>query len=60
MLLELQESCLKDSSISDKHKALICTVLADSDKHLVDGSDEALQLLDVASKLQQILNGKFG
>lgn len=59
MLLELQETSLKDQSISDKRKALICTALADSDKQLVDGSDEALQLLSVASTLQQILNGKF-
>ena len=60
ILLELQDACLSDPSIPDKRKALICTALADSDKSLVDGSDEALQLLNVASCLQQVLNGKFG
>lgn len=60
MLLGLQEACLLDKSIPEKRTALICTALADSDKQLVDGSDETLQLLNVVSIVQQVLNGKFG
>ncbi|XP_010521280.1 PREDICTED: replication factor C subunit 4 [Tarenaya hassleriana] len=35
--------------ISDEQKARICKSLAETDKRLVDGADEYLQLLDVAS-----------
>ena len=58
ILLEMQETVLHDESIPDKQKAIICTCLADSDKSLVDGSDEALQLLSVISTIQQVLNNK--
>ena len=60
MLLELQAATLRDESMSDKKKALICTQLADADKCLVDGSDEHLQLLNVASIVQQVLSGQYG
>jgi len=60
MLLEIQEAILVDPSISDKRRGFVCTQLADADKCLVDGADESLQLLNVASVVQQILNGKFG
>lgn len=38
-----------DSDITDMQKAKICKCLAETDKRLVDGADEYLQLLDVAS-----------
>jgi replication factor C subunit 2/4 len=60
MLLEIQAAVLEDASISDKRRGMICTQLADADKCLVDGADETLQMLNVASIVQQVLNGKFG
>ena len=59
ILLEMQEAVLEDGSMTDKRKGLICTQLADSDKCLVDGADESLQLLNTASIVQQVLNGRF-
>ncbi|EOA37288.1 hypothetical protein CARUB_v10010906mg [Capsella rubella] len=38
-----------DNDITDMQKAKICKCLAETDKRLVDGADEYLQLLDVAS-----------
>ena len=52
LLLELQAGILRDSSLKDKQRARICTALAEADKCLVDGSDEFLQLLHVASVAQ--------
>lgn len=51
---------LKDNGIQDKHKAFICTQLADTDKCLTDGADETLQLMAAASVMQQILQGRYG
>ena len=56
----MQQAVLEDKSLSDKRRALVCTQLADSDKCLVDGADESLQLLHTASIMQQVLNGRFG
>ncbi len=44
-------------SLTDRQRALIAEALAASDKHLVDGSDEFLQLLNVAAKVQGIMAG---
>ena len=57
LLLELQAGILKDASLQDKQRARICTALAEADKCLVDGSDEFLQLLHVASVAQQAIQG---
>ena len=38
-------------------EARICTALAEADKCLVDGSDEFLQLLNVASVAQLSIQG---
>lgn len=43
------------STIGAKQKAIICEVLAHSDKCLVDGADEFLQLLNVAAQVQKAL-----
>ena len=57
LLLELQAGILQDASLQDKQRARICTALAEADKCLVDGSDEFLQLLHVASVAQQAIQG---
>jgi replication factor C subunit 2/4 len=55
LLLEFQAGLLKDQSLKDPQRARICTVLAEADKCLVDGADEFLQLLHVASVAQQAI-----
>ncbi len=57
LLLELQAGILRDTSLKDKQRARICTALAEADKCLVDGSDEFLQLLHVASMAQMSIQG---
>ncbi|RVW51145.1 Replication factor C subunit 2 [Vitis vinifera] len=44
-----------EADISDEQKARICKRLAEADKCLVDGADEYLQLLDVASNAMRAL-----
>lgn len=51
LLLQLQGVLLLDSSIPDLRKSSSARVLAVSDKCLVDGADEMLQLLDVACQV---------
>ncbi|CAL8469989.1 g9531 [Coccomyxa elongata] len=55
LLLEFQAGLLKDATLKDDQRAKICTVLAEADKCLVDGADEFLQLLHVASVAQQAI-----
>ena len=55
LLLEFQAGLLKDVTLKDPQRAKICTVLAQADKCLVDGADEFLQLLHVASVAQQAI-----
>lgn len=57
LLLELQEAVLKEENIKDLQKAKVCQVLAEADKDLIDGSDEFLQLVHVASYTQRVLCG---
>lgn len=40
------------ATLTDTQRAKICELLASSDKDLVDGSDEFLQLLNVAGTMQ--------
>ena len=55
LLLELQAGLLKDEGLADAQRGRICTAIAEADKALVDGSDEFLQLLNVASTAQRTI-----
>ncbi|XP_058219541.1 replication factor C subunit 2 isoform X1 [Rhododendron vialii] len=55
MLSQLFEVIVGADDISDEQKAKICKKLAETDKCLVDGADEYLQLLDVASITTRVL-----
>jgi replication factor C subunit 2/4 len=48
---------MADASLRDGQRAAICAALAQADKCLVDGADEYLQLLHVASVAQQAICG---
>ncbi|KAK4490127.1 hypothetical protein RD792_000784 [Penstemon davidsonii] len=49
MLSQLYDIIVEADDITDEQKAKICKKFAEADKCLVDGADEYLQLLDVAS-----------
>ncbi|KAH9757121.1 Replication factor C subunit 4 [Citrus sinensis] len=51
LLSQLFDVVVETEDISDEQKARICKCLAEVDKCLVDGADEYLQLLDVASNV---------
>ncbi|KDP32826.1 hypothetical protein JCGZ_12118 [Jatropha curcas] len=55
MLVQLFDLVVEADDISDEQKARICKSLAAADKCLVDGADEYLQLLDVASNTMRAL-----
>ncbi|GFZ09812.1 ATPase family associated with various cellular activities [Actinidia rufa] len=55
MLSQLFEVVVVADDISDEQKAKICKKLAEADKCLIDGADEYLQLLDVASITMRVL-----
>ncbi|XP_042493220.1 replication factor C subunit 4 [Macadamia integrifolia] len=55
MLSQLFEVVVGADDISDEQKARICKRLAEADKRLVDGADEYLQLMDVASSTMRAL-----
>ncbi|KAH7524538.1 hypothetical protein FEM48_Zijuj06G0130100 [Ziziphus jujuba var. spinosa] len=55
MLSQLFEMIVEADDASDEQKARICKKLAEADKCLVDGADEYLQLLDVASNTMRAL-----
>ena len=57
ILLELQTALLRDEGLKDLQRAKVCQVLAEADKNLIDGSDEFLQLIHVASYTQRALCG---
>lgn len=57
LLLELQNAVLHQDDLKDVQKAKVCQVLAEADKDLIDGSDEFLQLVHVASFTQRVLCG---
>lgn len=57
IMLDLQRLVLERSDVADDRKAAVCRALAIADKDLVDGSDEMLQMLSVASNTQRILAG---
>ncbi|KAK3003865.1 hypothetical protein RJ639_019588 [Escallonia herrerae] len=55
MLSQLFDMVVEADDISDEQKARICKKLGEADKRLVDGADEYLQLLDVASNTMRSL-----
>ncbi|KAJ0960284.1 hypothetical protein J5N97_000424 [Dioscorea zingiberensis] len=55
MLSQFFEVIVSADDISDEQKARICKRLGEVDKCLVDGADEYLQLLDVASHTMRAL-----
>ncbi|XWS21665.1 hypothetical protein CRYUN_Cryun30bG0074000 [Craigia yunnanensis] len=55
MLSQLFDVVVEADDIQDEQKARICKSLAEADKRLVDGADEYLQLLDVASNTMRAL-----
>ncbi|XP_008781582.1 replication factor C subunit 2 [Phoenix dactylifera] len=55
MLSQLLEVIVNADKISDEQKARICKKLGESDKCLIDGADEYLQLMDVACHAMRAL-----
>ncbi|MBA0567851.1 hypothetical protein Golob_005385 [Gossypium lobatum] len=55
MLSQLFDVVVEADDVPDEQKARICKNLAEADKRLVDGADEYLQLLDVASNTMRAL-----
>ncbi|KAF5177285.1 replication factor C subunit [Thalictrum thalictroides] len=55
MFLQLMEVIVEANDITDDQKARICSKLGEADKCLIDGADEYLQLLDVASNTMRAL-----
>lgn len=51
MLSQLFDMVVESDDFSDEQKARICRKLGESDKCLVDGADEYLQLLDACSSM---------
>lgn len=55
VLLRLQEVALEDPVMSEQARGQILIKLAEVDKELVDGSDEYLQLLSTAARIQSVV-----
>ncbi|KAJ6939218.1 replication factor C subunit 2 isoform X9 [Populus alba x Populus x berolinensis] len=55
ILAQLFEVVVETDDASDERKACMCKSLATADKCLIDGADEYLQLLDVASNTMRAL-----
>ncbi|KAK9110235.1 hypothetical protein Sjap_018295 [Stephania japonica] len=55
MLSQLFDIIVQADDISDEQKARICSKLGESDKCLVDGADEYLQLMDVSGNTMRAL-----
>ncbi|GAB2211642.1 hypothetical protein Drorol1_Dr00024966 [Drosera rotundifolia] len=55
IISQLFDVIVEDNNISDEQKARICKKLGEVDKCLVDGADEYLQMLDVASSTMRAL-----
>ena len=52
----MQTHIMADSSFKDAQRAQMLSALAIADKALVDGADEFLQLLAVASQVHKLAN----
>lgn len=57
MMSQLRKIIMNEATLNDVKKARMLLKLAEADKLLVDGADEELQLLDVASSLAGISAG---
>ena len=57
ILPKLLDDVITHATLSDVDKALICDKLAQVEQCLVDGSSEALQLLDTAAFISRRLTG---
>lgn len=57
VLNQLVLSMVNDSNISDKVKASVCVHVARTEKRLIDGSDEYLQLVSVLMNIKKIVMG---
>lgn len=55
MLSQLMDVVVEANDVTDEQKARICGKLGEADKCLVDGADEYLQLMDVASTATRAL-----
>ncbi|KAJ6798367.1 replication factor C subunit 2 [Iris pallida] len=55
MLSQLFDIVINSDDISDEKKARICKRMGETDKCLIDGADEYLQLMDVASHTMRAL-----
>ncbi|XP_042027162.1 replication factor C subunit 2-like [Salvia splendens] len=58
MLNHLFDVVVESDDIPDDQKARMCKKFGEADKCLVDGADEYLQLLDVASNIMRALNNR--
>jgi replication factor C subunit 2/4 len=58
MDVQLYQSIIYNESIPDKQKNKIAMVFSESDKRLVDGSDEHLSILDLSLRISGILAGR--
>lgn len=56
VLSQLHDLIVAADDVTDEQKARICERLAEADKCLIDGADEFLQLLDVASNTMRALS----
>ncbi|GAQ78994.1 Replication factor C subunit RFC4 [Klebsormidium nitens] len=55
ILSQLHDEVVRAEDVTDEQKARICERVAEADKCLIDGGDEYLQLLDVASNTMRAL-----
>ena len=51
------EAVVSDKVLDNTQKAIICERLAGAEKHLIDGADDELQLLDVCLMFQRVSKG---
>jgi replication factor C subunit 2/4 len=54
--VQLFDYVIQSTEMSDEQKARVCERLAEADKCLIDGADEYLQLIDVASNTMRALS----
>jgi len=56
VLSQLQTLVITSTDMTDEQKAAVCIRIAESDKKLIDGADEFLQLMDVLSTLSTAIH----
>lgn len=55
VLLQLIEHIIKNENITDNQKSLICRHISKTEKRLIDGSDEYLQLLSIFMNIKCVV-----